>query len=144
MLKSELNTLIIKRDRLQAEMESESIGTEQYDQPQETPESMSVAPLRGWKMKRSTWNTVLGLEKQVLWQHGTLERIESDNGTHFKNSLVNTGAKDDGIEWIYHIPYHVPASGEIEWYNGVLKTMLKAMKCLKAIKNMLKTMSKEI
>uniref|UniRef100_A0A8V0YA94 Integrase catalytic domain-containing protein n=1 Tax=Gallus gallus TaxID=9031 RepID=A0A8V0YA94_CHICK len=35
-------------------------------------------------------NTILGLEKQVLWQHGTPERIESDNGTHFKNSLINT------------------------------------------------------
>ncbi|XP_048786341.1 uncharacterized protein LOC125686417 isoform X3 [Lagopus muta] len=72
-------------------------------------------------------NTILGLEKQVLWRHGTPERIESDNGTHFKNSLVNTWAKDHGIEWIYHIPYHAPASGKIERYNGLLKTMLKAL-----------------
>ncbi|RMC22065.1 hypothetical protein DUI87_02936 [Hirundo rustica rustica] len=28
-------------------------------------------------------NTILGLEKQILWRHGTPERIESDNGTHF-------------------------------------------------------------
>ncbi|RMC02549.1 hypothetical protein DUI87_20943 [Hirundo rustica rustica] len=35
-------------------------------------------------------NTILGLEKQVLWRHGTPERIESDNGTHFKNGLINT------------------------------------------------------
>ncbi|RMC19510.1 hypothetical protein DUI87_04122 [Hirundo rustica rustica] len=34
-------------------------------------------------------NTILGLEKQVLWRHGTPERIESDNGTHFKNGLIN-------------------------------------------------------
>ncbi|RMC03707.1 hypothetical protein DUI87_19699 [Hirundo rustica rustica] len=33
-------------------------------------------------------NTILGLEKQVLWRHGTPERIESDNGTHFKNGLI--------------------------------------------------------
>ena len=45
-------------------------------------------------------NTILGLEKQILWGHGTPERVESDNGTHFKNSLVNTWAKDHGIEWI--------------------------------------------
>ncbi|RMC12085.1 hypothetical protein DUI87_11220 [Hirundo rustica rustica] len=38
-------------------------------------------------------NTILGLEKQVLWRHGTPERIESDNGTHFKNSLINTRAR---------------------------------------------------
>ena len=35
-------------------------------------------------------NTILGLEKQVLWRHGTPERIESDNGTHFKNTLIKT------------------------------------------------------
>ncbi|RMC19034.1 hypothetical protein DUI87_03638 [Hirundo rustica rustica] len=37
-------------------------------------------------------NTISGLEKQVLWRHGTPERIESDNGTHFKNRLINTWA----------------------------------------------------
>ncbi|GAB0206789.1 hypothetical protein GRJ2_003205300 [Grus japonensis] len=59
-------------------------------------------------------NTILGLEKQVLWQHGTPERIESDNGTHFRNNLIDTWAKEHGIEWVYHIPYHAPASGKIE------------------------------
>ncbi|RMC18179.1 hypothetical protein DUI87_05060 [Hirundo rustica rustica] len=49
-------------------------------------------------------NTILGLEKQILWRHGTLERTESDNGTHFKNSLINTWAREHGIEWVYHIP----------------------------------------
>lgn len=31
------------------------------------------------------------------------------------------------MEWAYHIPYHRPASIKMEWYNGLLKTMLKAM-----------------
>ena len=62
----------------------------------------------------TTQNTILHLEKQVLWRHGTPERIESYSGTHFKNYLVNTWAKDHGIERIYHIPYHAPASGKIE------------------------------
>ncbi|RMC03200.1 hypothetical protein DUI87_20394 [Hirundo rustica rustica] len=35
-------------------------------------------------------NTILGLEKQILWRHGIPERTESDNGTHFKSSLINT------------------------------------------------------
>ena len=35
-------------------------------------------------------NTILGLEKQVLWRHCTPKRIESENGAHFKNSLVRT------------------------------------------------------
>ncbi|GAB0209754.1 hypothetical protein GRJ2_003441100 [Grus japonensis] len=46
----------------------------------------------------TAWNTILGLEKQVLWQHGTPERIESDNGTHFWNNLIDTWAKEHGIE----------------------------------------------
>ncbi|GAB0179225.1 hypothetical protein GRJ2_000387800 [Grus japonensis] len=62
----------------------------------------------------TAWNTILGLEKQVLRQHGTAERIESDNRTHFRNNLTDTWAKEHGIEWVYHIPYHAPASGKIE------------------------------
>ncbi|TRZ04649.1 hypothetical protein HGM15179_018268 [Zosterops borbonicus] len=38
----------------------------------------------------TAWNTILGLEKQVFWRHGTPKRIESNNGTHFKDSLINT------------------------------------------------------
>jgi len=66
----------------------------------------------------------LCLEKQFLWRHGTPERIESDNRTHFCNSLIDTWAKEHGIEWVYHIPYHAPASGKIEQYDGLLKTTL--------------------
>ena len=65
-------------------------------------------------------NTVLGLKKQVLWRHGTAERNYSHNGTNFKNSLVNTWAKDHGTERIYHIPYRAPASTKIKQYNGLL------------------------
>ncbi|GAB0206855.1 hypothetical protein GRJ2_003151100 [Grus japonensis] len=72
-------------------------------------------------------NTILGLEKQVLWRHGTPERIESDNGTHFQNNLIDTWAKEHGIEWVYHMPCHAPASGKIKRYNGLLKTTLRAM-----------------
>jgi len=72
-------------------------------------------------------NTILGLENQVLWRQGTPERIESDSGSHFPNSLIDTWAKEQGIEWVYHIPYHAPASGKVEQYNGLLKTTLRAM-----------------
>ncbi|KAJ7413211.1 hypothetical protein BTVI_43883 [Pitangus sulphuratus] len=72
-------------------------------------------------------NTILGLEKQVLWPHGTPERIESDNGAHFRNGLIDTEAREQGFEWVYHIPYHTPAAGKVEWCNGLLKTTLKAL-----------------
>jgi len=58
-------------------------------------------------------NTIPGLEKQVLWQHSTAERMGSDNGTHFTKSLINNWAKEQDIEWVYHIPYHTPAFGNI-------------------------------
>ncbi|GAB0208360.1 hypothetical protein GRJ2_003301700 [Grus japonensis] len=74
--------------------------------------------LETYAMTHATaWNTILGLEKQVLWRHGTPERIESDNGTHFRNNLIDTWAKEHGIEWVCHIPYHAPASGKIESKN---------------------------
>ena len=55
-------------------------------------------------------NTILGLEKQVLWQHGAPERTESDNGTHFQNNL--TWAKEHGTEWVYSIPCHAQPLGK--------------------------------
>ena len=53
--------------------------------------------------------------------------LDSDNGTHFRNSLIDTWAKEHGIEWVYHIPYHAPASRKIKWYNELLKTTLRVM-----------------
>ena len=53
--------------------------------------------------------------------------MESDNGTNFRNNLIDTWAKEHGIEWVYHIPYQAPASGQIERCNGPLKTTLKAV-----------------
>ncbi|KAK4828029.1 LOW QUALITY PROTEIN: hypothetical protein QYF61_022806 [Mycteria americana] len=46
----------------------------------------------------TAWNTILGIEKQVLWRHGTPERIELDNGTHFQNNLIDTWVNEHGSE----------------------------------------------
>jgi len=71
--------------------------------------------LETYPMPHATiWNTILGLENQVLWRHGTLERIKSDNGACFRYNLKDTWAKEHGTEWVYHIPYHVSASGKTE------------------------------
>ena len=48
----------------------------------------------------TAWNTTLGLEKQVRWWHSTLERTKSKNGTYFWNNLIDTWAKENGIEWV--------------------------------------------
>jgi len=84
----------------------------------------------GWKPNpcphAAARNTILGLEKQVLWRHGTLERTDSDSGTHLPNDLTDTWAKELGLEWVYHIPYHAPASRKTKWHNGLRKTTLRA------------------
>ncbi|KAK4810769.1 hypothetical protein QYF61_007743 [Mycteria americana] len=55
--------------------------------------------LETYSVPRATaLNTLLGLEQQVLWQHGTPERIELDNGTHFRNNLIDTWAKEHAIK----------------------------------------------
>lgn len=74
-------------------------------------------------------NTMLGIEKQALWQHSTPERIKSDNGTHFKNSLIKTWARDHGARplsgcFTFH---YVPPAGKVKQSNGVLKPTLKTM-----------------
>ncbi|KAK4816599.1 hypothetical protein QYF61_018647 [Mycteria americana] len=75
-------------------------------------------------------NTVLGLEKQVLWRHGTPERIESDNRTYFRNNLIDTWAKEHDTEW--HV--HRSAEGKAEAYDccsgPMLKASLEAKRCV--------------
>ncbi|KAK4822913.1 hypothetical protein QYF61_023276, partial [Mycteria americana] len=44
-------------------------------------------------------NNILGLEKQIVWQRGIPERIESDSGTHFQNNLINSWAKKHSTEF---------------------------------------------
>jgi len=76
----------------------------------------------------TAWNTILGLEKQVLWRHGTPEMIKSDKRTHFHNNLIDNWAKTQGMECVYLIPYHAPASGNINHeYNELLKTILRVL-----------------
>lgn len=72
-------------------------------------------------------NAILGLEKQVLRQHSTPERIEWDNGTHFQNNFTDTWAKEHVIEQVYHISYHAPASRTIKQYNGLVLKSLGAL-----------------
>jgi len=52
--------------------------------------------------------------------------MESDNRTHFQNNLIDTLAKEHGIERVYHILCYAIVSGKIELYNGLLKTTLRA------------------
>jgi len=80
VLKSELNTLIIERDRLQAKLESESIGTDQHDQPQEALGSMSVASVRGQKMKQIPTHLEQKKEEEEKVEEADTARGEEERG----------------------------------------------------------------
>ena len=54
-----------------------------------------------------------------------LKKLIQTKRTHVQNNLRNTWAKEHGIEWVYHICCHAPASRKTEWYSGQLKTTLR-------------------
>ncbi|RMC16597.1 hypothetical protein DUI87_06534 [Hirundo rustica rustica] len=72
-------------------------------------------------------NTILGLESKSCGDMVPLRGLSLTTGLISKNSLINTWAREHGIEWVYHIPYHAPAAGKVERCNGLLKTTLKAL-----------------
>lgn len=80
-----------------------------------TGEAACVLSSRGClKRGNQAAYTVLGLEKQALWGHGTLGRTESDNGTHSCDCFMGTRAREHGV------------SGRTEPYNGPVGAVLKA------------------
>lgn len=96
----------------------------------------SAMCLQWWKQQPDGWKTLLchmPLPGTILDFKGKPYsdtypgRIESNNRAHFWNNLIKTWAKERGIEWLYLIPYHAPASGKIEHYSVLLKTTLQIM-----------------
>lgn len=87
----------------------------------ESLDAMSCAPCH------QKYCTILGLEKQILWQHDIPERTESENGAHFQNSLITTQAKEQGIEVGISHPLSCTASEKNEQYSGWLKTTPRAI-----------------
>ncbi|XP_075753955.1 endogenous retroviral envelope protein HEMO-like [Pelodiscus sinensis] len=55
----------------------------------------------------------------------TPQEIQSDNGSHFKNKLVNEWALRNGVQWTFHLPYRPQSNGMVERWNGLLKAHLR-------------------
>ena len=53
--------------------------------------------------------------------------ILSDNGTEFKNHLMDQVLKQLGIEWIFSAPYHPQSNGKLEVFHKYLKLTLKKL-----------------
>ena len=53
--------------------------------------------------------------------------ILSDNGTEFKNTLMDQVLKQIGIDRIFSTPYHPQSSGKLEVFHKYLKPTLKKL-----------------
>ena len=53
--------------------------------------------------------------------------ILSDNGTEFKNNLMDQVLKQLGIEQIFSAPYHPQSNGKLEVFHKYLKPTLKKL-----------------
>ena len=56
-----------------------------------------------------------------------LRYILSDNGTEFKNNLMDQVLKQLGIEQIFSAPYHPQSNGKLEVFHKYLKPTLKKL-----------------
>ena len=60
--------------------------------------------------------------------------VLSDNGTEFKNNLMDQVLKQLGIERILSAPYHAQSNGKLEVFHKYLKPTLKKL-CEKDLSN---------
>ena len=51
----------------------------------------------------------------------------SDNGTEFKNNLMDQVLKQLGFEWILSAPYHPHSNSKLEVFHKYLKPTLKKL-----------------
>ena len=59
--------------------------------------------------------------------HMSLRYIFSDNGTEFKNNLMDQVLKQLGTERIFPAPYHPQSNGKLEVFHKYLKQTLKKL-----------------
>ena len=64
---------------------------------------------------------------QYLPVHMCLRYTLSDNGTEFKNHLMDQVLQQLGIEHIFSTPYHPQSNGKLEVFHKYLKPILKKL-----------------
>ena len=78
-------------------------------------------------LDKSADTIVLTFINQYLLLHMCPRYILSDNGTEFKNSLMDQALKQLGIEKIFSAPYHQQSNGKLEVFHKYLKPTLKKL-----------------
>ena len=88
--------------------------------------------LTGWPKAfpipdKSADTTVSTFVNKYLPVHMFLRHILSDNGTEFKNNLMDQVLKQLGIEQIFSASYHPQSNGKLEVFHKYLKPTLKKL-----------------
>ena len=78
-------------------------------------------------LDRSADTIVSTFINTYLHVHMCLRYILSDNGTEFKNNLMDHVLKQLGIEWIFSAPYHPQSNGKLEIFHKYFKPTLKKL-----------------
>ena len=96
--------------------------------------------LTGWPeafpiLGKSADTIVSTFSNKYLPVHMCLRHILSDNGTEFKNNLMDQVLKQLGTEHIFSAPYHPQSNGKLEVFHKYLKPTLKKF-CEKDPSNM--------
>ena len=86
--------------------------------------------LTGWSEAfpipdKSADTIVATLINEYLPVHTCLHYILYDNGTEFKNSLMDQVLQQLGIDRIFSAPYHSQSNGKLEVFHKYLKLTLK-------------------
>ena len=83
---------------------------------------------RGIPIPDKSANTVVStFINKNLPVHMCPRYILSDNGTEFKNNLMEQVLKQLGIEQIFSAPYHPQSNGKLEGFHKDLKPALKKL-----------------
>ena len=76
---------------------------------------------------RSADTIVATFINEYLPVHMCLQYILSDNGTEFKNSLMDQVLQQPGIDRIFSALYHPQSNGKLEVFHKYLKPTLKKL-----------------
>ena len=76
---------------------------------------------------KSVDTTVAVFINEYLPVHMCPQYILSDNGTEFKNSLMDQVLQQLGIDRIFSAPYHPQSNGKLEVFHKYLKSTLKKL-----------------
>ncbi|KAK4811360.1 hypothetical protein QYF61_027589 [Mycteria americana] len=96
------------------------------------PTKASAMCFQWWKQPRDGWKHILcpmSPPGTLSWalKSKSYERIESDNRTHFRNNIIDTWAKEHGIEWgtlLTHIEPAVNQHPQVPFCRAALQPLL--------------------